>query len=887
MEMKVTFLLFIVKILWLHEKQSAAFTITRHLSHQKPKSISHHVSERLDMKMSSTKKSDLIVGLNKYSHDASCCIIEASTGKILFSQAKERITRKKHDGGQTGDLVEYALEYLGASISDIAVVVSNNHHYRVLSFEKRLPFASALNYVPSDYLKESNLLPNAKHFELSHHLAHAYSVAGTCPFTDGLIVCMDGMGESYRAMMEDLYEGDGTSYMHDIRLLKSLPEGDLTKFVGIPRSLVPGAGYREAESAYVIEGSPRQIKPVFKRWSRERSPSELCNHGFENMESLGAVYSRVSSQILGDWNACGKIMGLAPWNGIKRQQLSDWCKGNRNIKSDSISIGEDFYHKIPTMSGNPFIDPAASANSDDGFKVNWDKLENLAHVNQWSDKKFDYYANLATSVQSDLEASAIKLLTSLKEQTGKTNVALVGGVALNSVLNGRFTREAGFETVYVPSAPGDEGICVGCAVYGLQKYREGLTDSSTSQSGTASTTTTTSTTTTSTASTIRTVGVPLASETQMTAYTGRAFSDELIELSLFEQSPWLADVTKHDSPEAVVTAASATLAEGKTIAWFQGRSEFGQRALGSRSIMADPRSNSVRHLINDVVKEREWYRPLAPAVLEDNAKDWFELDNLISDSNTDAGANVSPYMSLTTQVKAEKTSIVPAICHIDNSARLQTVSKTDNSLFYSLIEAFFKLTGVPMVLNTSFNRKSEPIVESPTDAINSFLASKGSIDKLFIGSFEVSFKKFSVSEFLLNENMLVFAQPIYLAEVTTIPGQESVPVRVRIQDGESNVSEGSDSWRVLPSPLHLEILQLLQVQPSLSPSDGSDTDDQSLTQSSEEQPGVLVSELKEILFEATSDSEIVESEKEWGVRFSDAVAWLYEHRLLYFEESSS
>lgn len=830
-------LLFLIHLLWFQKPQTDAFRMQGGSSR-----TLQVASNRLQIHMGK----DLIIGLNKYSHDASCCVIEADSGKILFVQAKERLTRRKHDGGHTGDLVEYALEYLGSSIEDVAVVVSNNHHYRVLPFEKRLPFAAAVNYVSEDMLKESNLLPNAKHFELSHHLAHAYSVAGTCPFTDGLILCMDGMGESYRAMMEDLYEGDGRSYMHDIRLLKSLPESDLSRFVGIPRALVPGVGYREAESAYVIEGSPRQLKPVFKRWTRERSPPELYNHGFENMESIGAVYSRISSHILGDWNACGKVMGLAPWSGIKRQQLVSWC--GSTAQSDGISLGEDFYHKVKLMTGNPFIDPSISA--EDSFKIDWDKLENLAHINKWSDKKFDYYANLAASVQADTEEAAMKLLTSLKDKTGKSNVALVGGVALNSVLNGRLTREAGFDSVYVPSAPGDEGICVGCAVYGLQKYREGLEKSG--------------------ASTV--VGVPTASETGLTAYQGRHFADELIELSLFEQSPWLTDITKHESSEAVVAAASTALSEGKTIAWFQGRSEFGQRALGSRSILADPRSPSVRHLINDVVKEREWYRPLAPAVLVEHARAWFELDSL--SSKVDDNSNLSPYMSLTTQVKVDKAAVVPAICHIDNSARLQTVSKQDNSLFHALIEAFYKLTGIPMVLNTSFNRKSEPIVESPQDAVNSFLSAKGAIDKLFIGSFEVSFKKFSEKLFLENENMLVFAQPIYLAEVTTVPVQESAPARVRVQDGYEDTN--TDSWRTLPSQLHLEILQLLQTQPPVLSEDGQPT-------ASEEQPGVLVSELKEILFEATADPEV--SAKSWNKQFAQAVQWLYEHRLLYFEES--
>jgi carbamoyltransferase len=148
-----------------------------------------------------TLNKPLIVGLNKYSHDAACCIVDSTSGKILFSQAKERITRNKHDGGAIGDLLRYGLESIDASVDDIATVVSNNHHHRVLPFERRLPFYKATKYTPDDYSDVMNLLPNAQHLELSHHLAHAWSVVGTSPFEEGLIVVMDGMGETYKAML--------------------------------------------------------------------------------------------------------------------------------------------------------------------------------------------------------------------------------------------------------------------------------------------------------------------------------------------------------------------------------------------------------------------------------------------------------------------------------------------------------------------------------------------------------------------------------------------------------------------------------------------------------------------------------------------------------------
>jgi predicted NodU family carbamoyl transferase len=163
----------------------------------------------------------LILGLNKYSHDASCCLIDASNGEIIFSQAKERVSRKKHDGGGIGRLLRYALHSVDATTDDITCVVSNNHHHRVLPFEKRFPFYSTLNYIPAEYSDVDNLLPGKKHLELSHHLAHAWSALGTAPFKEGLVVVMDGMGETFRAMSEDMggLEKDSGDYMHDLKVL--------------------------------------------------------------------------------------------------------------------------------------------------------------------------------------------------------------------------------------------------------------------------------------------------------------------------------------------------------------------------------------------------------------------------------------------------------------------------------------------------------------------------------------------------------------------------------------------------------------------------------------------------------------------------------------------
>jgi hypothetical protein len=291
------------------------------------------------------------------------------------------------------------------------------------------------------------------------------------------------------------------------------------------------------------------------------------------------------------------------------------------------------------------------------------------------------------------------------------------------------------------------------------------------------------------------------------------------------------------------------------LAWFQGRSEFGQRALGSRSFLADPRREELRSQINEFIKEREWYRPLAPSCLAEDAGEWFDgLKN---------GGNESPYMSITTGVKKDKQSIVPAICHIDGSARLQTVAEADNPLFHRLIKAFKKRTGVSMVLNTSFNRKSEPIVETPSDAIKSFLRCKGSVKSLFLGNWEIRLRPFPLSIDPLTDspsdsesNMPIYGEAFYMSEQTSSVLSPESPLRIRVQcgGGEDEISDGE--WITLPSLLHLDILQLVQV-------DGDDSGD------------LIVADLVEV----------VSQMKEGTVSWKDirkALEWLYENNLVHF-----
>ena len=267
--------------------------------------------------------SPLIIGLNQYAHDASIAIIDASTSNLLFAQSKERISRRKHDGGDVSNLVFHALSSLcddtsEESVQEVAkrvhMVVANNHHYPLEAFEKRFPFQISLNYIPESYASPWNLLgtnlpfvpshaPNARKVELSHHLAHAYSAVFHAPFDDGLVVIMDGMGDAL-----EYWDPLSSVYYHEDQFVDKEP---YFKSV-FSRTRITNSTFREGESAYLFRKTNGDIKftRVFKRWIPETEPSELYNHSFEEMNSVGAIYSRVSAILFKDWNTCGKVRAV-------------------------------------------------------------------------------------------------------------------------------------------------------------------------------------------------------------------------------------------------------------------------------------------------------------------------------------------------------------------------------------------------------------------------------------------------------------------------------------------------------------------------------------------------------------------------------------------------
>jgi carbamoyltransferase len=287
--------------------------------------------------------------------------------------------------------------------------------------------------------------------------------------------------------------------------------------------------------------------------------------------------------------------------------------------------------------------------------------------------------DLARSIQEVTEEVMLRLARSLHQETGMENLCMAGGVALNCVANGRVIRETPFKNLFVQPAAGDAGGAVGVAHYlynTLEKQPRG--------------------------------------KAWTHAYLGPSYNDSEIKEYLDKKRvPY-----EKPEPQELLARTARFIAEGNVIGWFQGRMEFGPRALGGRSILADPRDPKMRDTLNMKIKFREGFRPFAPSVLMDKASEWFEIDC------------DSPYMLLVAQVREGKRTI-PSVTHVDNSARLQTVTREEAPLYYGVIEEFGRITGVPIVINTSFNVRGEPIVCTPKDAYLCFM--RTNMDHLVLG----------------------------------------------------------------------------------------------------------------------------------------------------------
>jgi carbamoyltransferase len=395
----------------------------------------------------------------------------------------------------------------------------------------------------------------------------------------------------------------------------------------------------------------------------------------EYPHSLGIVYT-ATTQFLGfpHYGDEGKVMGLAPYG--RPRFIEAFRDIVRTEKDGQFRLNLDYFRHaaegvdMTWNEGSPVIGKIYSDEYARAFGT----------PRRPHDELTDRDRDLAASLQLRLEEVAFHILNHLYRETGLSELGLAGGVAYNSVMNGKILLNTPFRHVFIQPAAGDSGTALGVC---YQIWNQLLRQS--------------------------------RSEVMEGSYTGPEFKDEEIVRELKQSGLKFERYTNQE----VTERAARDIAGGAVVGWFQGRLEFGPRALGNRSILVDPRRAEMKDILNERIKKREPFRPFAPSILAEQVGEYFEQ------------THPAPTMLMVYQIKPERCAQIPAVTHVDGSGRLQTVSSEVNPGYYQLIADFYRLTGVPLVLNTSFN-ENEPIVCTPRDAIDCFLKTR--IDVLYLGN---------------------------------------------------------------------------------------------------------------------------------------------------------
>jgi carbamoyltransferase len=406
--------------------------------------------------------------------------------------------------------------------------------------------------------------------------------------------------------------------------------------------------------------------------------------------SLGLYYSAVT-QYLGflKFGDEYKVMGLAAYGQpAYLEPFRDILRFSSNGGDFGFKLGLDYFTHHKT---GPEMSWAESDQTPVLGKMFSEAMPRLlgAPARRPDEPLEQRHHDMASSLQTRLEEVYLGMLKKLAAQTGSKAVCLAGGVAFNCVANGKIFDATPFEKVYVHPAAGDAGLAVGAAYYVWHQI----------------------------------LGQP-RSFVMNHAYWGPGYSAEEVRAAIQSSSVSQGGYTIAELPEAeLLRRTAAIIAEGKILGWYQGRAEWGPRALGNRSIVADPRRPEMKEILNRRIKHREIFRPFAPSILAEKTGEWFEK------------SHPSPFMNLAYSVLPEKRDKIPAPTHVDGTGRLQTVSADANPRYYALIREFERQTGVPVVLNTSFN-DNEPIVCRPEEALDCFLRTQ--MDALVLGNFLIT-----------------------------------------------------------------------------------------------------------------------------------------------------
>jgi carbamoyltransferase len=581
-----------------------------------------------------------VLGVSAFYHDSAAALIE--DGIIIAAAQEERFTRKKHDSAFPEQAISYCLEESGIGLSDVDFVTFYDKPF--LKFERLLE--TYLSYAPRGFSSFKMAMP---------------------------------VWLKEKLFQKDFLKKQFKKYDPDFDWMNKL--------------LFSEHHFSHAASAFFP--SPFEEACVLTmdgvgEWATTSVALGLGNKLEMTKEihfphSLGLLYSALTYYTGFKVNSGEyKVMGLAPYGEPKYVDL---------IRDNLIDIKEDGSFRLDQQYFDYCTGLTMTNRAFDGlFGSPPRKPEEL--LNQ-------RHMDLAASIQAITEEVVLKMTRSLAKETGRKNLCLAGGVALNCVANGKILRDGAFENVWVQPAAGDAGGALGAALAAYYVHKE--------QPRTVSGT----------------------GDAMRGSYLGPDYSQDDIDNRLNNAGAIFETV---DEAKMIETAAQA-LADGKAVGWFQGRMEFGPRALGGRSFLGDARSPEMQKLLNLKVKYRESFRPFAPAILREDVGEWFELDD------------DSPYMLMVADVVEKRRlqmseeeqalfgidklnvqrSDIPAVTHVDYSARIQTVHAETNPPYHALITRFKELTGCPVIVNTSFNVRGEPIVCTPEDAFHCFMGTETEI----------------------------------------------------------------------------------------------------------------------------------------------------------------
>ena len=556
-----------------------------------------------------------ILGINAYHADSSAAIFK--DGLMIAATEEERFTRIKHWAGFPSRAIKFCLQEAGIKLDEV--------DYITIGRDPKAKFLNKLNYLR----KNPSLVFGAiKRFRNSREVT---SLENEFKKIDNSV--------SYSALKDKIKNIEHhRSHLASAFFASPFEESAILS--------IDGSG--DFTTTMIAIGKGNKIEVL---------------DSVDFPVSCGLFYTAFT-QFLGfpHYGDEYKVMGLAPYGEAK---YTDKVKKVLKFLPNGLYTWNNEYFVQPTKAGFKYENNIPSVGNLYSEKF----AEEFGKPRATGEELSQYHKDLAASVQRVTEELIFYILKQLRERTGMSNICIAGGVAQNSVANGKVAEATGFTAVYIPSAGHDAGISMGAALY---LYNHVLS-------------------------------LPRAAPIY-SAYTGSRFSNEEIETFLKSRNI----VYKRLPDEELFDIVTNKLIEPGVVGWFNGRAEFGPRALGARSIIADPRNSKAKDLLNLKIKRRESFRPFAPSILKEYSGEYFTKTEEV------------PFMEKVFPIKPEKQAVIPAVTHVDGTGRLQTVDKNVSPRYYALIDAFRKKTGVPILLNTSFN-ENEPIVNSPAEALDCFL----------------------------------------------------------------------------------------------------------------------------------------------------------------------